>query len=332
MALLLLAPLSASSDDDCYECISRVSQPPIPTPSKSGDEPKGRPGQHQEETSDKQRGTDEIPLRVKIVPSPNAYPESDKTREEKFQKASQDWWIFIAAAATAVFTLVLAIVTGGLWWATYRLYRTTSRAVNDGEQAVKAAMDAAAAADRHVQHAASAAESSRIQADLANKSLIATFRPKLRVRNVVARHTERLTAELQEDGLLPGVAISGQFYVENVGGSDAKLIASHCIFSVQNDNRLPMERPYEGCDPNLPIASGSLIPAGGSYPGIFQPFTLTEDEVDRISQNLSFLYLMGWIEYEDNSKIIRRMAFCRQYDPERHRFVRVNDGDYDYEE
>ncbi len=51
------------------------------------------------------------------------------------------------------------------------------------------------------------------------------------------------------------------------------------------------------------------------------------------------LYVMRWVEYQDgmhdqetDSRLTRRTAFCRKFDIDTKRFVRVKDDDYEYEE
>lgn len=51
------------------------------------------------------------------------------------------------------------------------------------------------------------------------------------------------------------------------------------------------------------------------------------DEKDAVN-----LYIIGWIQYLDESERLRRMGFCRKYDFRSQRFQREQDEDYEYED
>jgi hypothetical protein len=149
----------------------------------------------------------------------------------------------------------------------------------------------------------------------AHRDFLATHRPRLRVRNFV----------LKPSDYDPAGPWMGQFYVSNVGGTEAKIVNSHCEAVRLRD--LPMERPYEGRLGNNPI--GGFLPSGSSRPAIF----LAPSDLAR---NISGgeLYLMGWIDYLDDVGIHRRTAFCRHYTKRDGglRFYAVDDPDYEHEE
>lgn len=76
----------------------------------------------------------------------------------------------------AGFTGALFAATAGLWIFTALLWRTTRRAVIDGEKAIKVATDAAAAANLHVKEAARSANAMEAAAEAMGKSAIASFK------------------------------------------------------------------------------------------------------------------------------------------------------------
>jgi hypothetical protein len=108
-----------------------------------------------------------------------------------------------------------------------------------------------------------------------------------------------------------------------------------------------MERPYEGQSGNNPISPGLKLQPGQSWPGSFQSDELMGPE-GYLIRNFDpswAIYLLGWIEYEDNLGIVRRTAFCRRYGPPSEyiprgidapvphgRFNVVRDLDYEHEE
>jgi hypothetical protein len=177
-------------------------------------------------------------------------------------------------------------------------------------------------------------------ANEARDAILLSQRPRLRVRNFVIRPGS--------DPVIfwPGSLIGVQFYVVNAGGSPATIRESHCtVYWTQR--QLPMERPYEGQSGNNPISPGLKLQPGQSWPGSFQSDELMGPE-GYLIRNFDpswAIYLLGWIEYEDNLGIVRRTAFCRRYGPPSEyiprgidapvphgRFNVVRDLDYEHEE
>ena len=117
----------------------------------------------------------------------------------------------------------------------------------------------------------------------------------------------------------------------NVGGTPAHIKEALCeVF--WTDAPLPMDRPYEGRD-GSPFNDVTIV-AGSSYPLQFVSDQLLSPYASQgITTDGSWrIYVMGWVEYEDDRKIRRRTAFCREYDRTRHRFFPVKDADYEHEE
>ena len=77
-----------------------------------------------------QRGGDENPITVKVLPGPNAKAETDHYKgEAKYweKRVAGEHRIGTATIWVAALTLGLVLVTGGLWRATYRLYQEGHR-------------------------------------------------------------------------------------------------------------------------------------------------------------------------------------------------------------
>lgn len=177
------------------------------------------------------------------------------------------------------------------------------------------------------------------QKEIARQGHIATHRPRLSVRNVVIRAEQRSWPGLPE--LILGEMLTGQLYVVNRGGYEAQITDALVMIYQTDKPHLPMERPYEGQNGNIGRWAKPLL-AGQSSP---IPFGLNEpvsaDVRSRIidGKDGKRLYVMGWIEYRDggydirsDTHFTRRTAFCRLFDTERQRFVRVDDEDYEHEE
>jgi hypothetical protein len=163
--------------------------------------------------------------------------------------------------------------------------------------------------------------------DLSREQIVALHRPKMRIRNIVVRPSNNFFST----PFAPNELVHGQFYMANVGGTVAHI--KEALYEVFSTNLpLPMERPYEGKNglsfQDLTIAAGSSSPL---------PFAsdrpLSQDESHGILTNGSWqIYVMGWVEYEDDRRTRRRTAFCRKYDYARRRFYPVDDKDYEHEE
>jgi len=158
---------------------------------------------------------------------------------------------------------------------------------------------------------------------LGREEFISTHRPRLIVRNVVLNRPNTVQPWLAHDW-----PPTGQFYVENIGETEATIVESHCVwFSTKAG--LPMKRPYEGDDGNNRITPGPLQP-GTSMTALFdaahwETAYATTQGLDSYAH-----WVMGWIEYRDAAGSRYRMAFCRNWDDQAHRFRKVDDPDYEH--
>lgn len=265
-------------------------------------------------------------------------------------------------ALVALATIGLLLVTGALAWYTARLWTATrdlARDAKDGaaqqstamenQRVVMAAQQRAMSeqvAAMHQQGVAMERQATAMEQQarametqglqlvqsirLAEAEFVATHRPRLRVRNVVVGDRPG------DDGqILPsGIPLTGQFYCANVGDTEATVTESGCWVCLRSGD-LPMRRPYEGATGNAPIAKLTTIKAGVSVPGVFgsDERILSTDESNAIIDGRGLtLWVLGWIEYRDAEATPRRTTFCRRFDPEKRRFVRVDDPDYEHEE
>src|SRR5580658_9966065 len=112
-----------------------LSQPPFPSDGITSHEPQPHASETDQQAGHEVSGTERNPFVVKIAPSPEAQPETPEQRQEHLTKTSEDWWAVFFAAIAAVGTVLLVCVTGGLWVATYRLWRGTLRAIKGEERA-----------------------------------------------------------------------------------------------------------------------------------------------------------------------------------------------------
>jgi hypothetical protein len=163
------------------------------------------------------------------------------------------------------------------------------------------------------------------------RALILAQRPYLRIRNVVIRVPQRPFG-----GRIfhPGELITGQLYIVIVGGTEARLFEAHCEVYWTNAgvHTLPMERPYEGQNPNIPNLAIVLEPGEATPFPFGSDRQIGERESDQILEGSLSLYVLGFAGYADQLGIRRRTAFCRKYDHVRRRFFPVEETDYEHEE
>jgi hypothetical protein len=180
-----------------------------------------------------------------------------------------------------------------------------------------------------------AAEAATLEANAAQRMLVLTQRPKLRVRNVVVKYPipiHRPPFVLFE----PGQPVSGQFYVVNIGGTVARIVVGDCRV-YWTEQGLPMERPYEGQEVEMMMPPIKLE-AGQSAPINFASRQVMGAEGSHIRTFAGKwrLYVLGWIEYTDDLNNPRRTAFCREYrqipGSPGGRFFPIDDPDYEHEE
>jgi hypothetical protein len=197
---------------------------------------------------------------------------------------------------TALATLIIAAFTGTLWVSTSKQARLTRESI-----------------------------------DLARNEFISTWRPKLRVRNIVAEGGEEFPL------LTPGRPLIGKLQVVNIGGTTAKIKQGRIIV-FWNESGLPMELPYARSNIGVYLPEASLAP-GKSIEPAFQSDATLPANVGTISTGVIgqlHLYVMGSIEYDDESCIRRRTNFCREYRRLNWqidgRFYPVDDPDYEHEE
>lgn len=225
--------------------------------------------------------------------------------------------IFASIDWTAIATTVIAIFTVCLWWSTRKLWRTTKNSVELTKQSV----------------------------DLTQQEFIASHPPKIRVHSVY----------LKEGNIPPFVGIHNnpwdiQCFIDNIGGGSATIKESNLTFKKLKDP-LPAILPFS--DECHKLGEKSINPGEG----ITGLLTLDDETVNIFRQYISTIrfrnnlkqaqmktvgetqvfndevesfYFFGYIDYLDNLGIIRRTAFCRQFNIKTKLFTKVEYEDYEY--
>lgn len=169
----------------------------------SKEQPQVQTTETKETTETGQRGSDKNPITIKIIPSPDAEAKAAQEQQYRNEKATEDKWLANATIWLAAITTLLAIFTGLLWWATYKLVREAKvTAIRQAEEMKDSLRIAGIASD--------AAKKS------ADASLVA-LRPWISCEAQIA---DSLTYTTEGDALF-----AFRFIVKNVGHSPAMNIS-----------------------------------------------------------------------------------------------------------
>ena len=127
---------------------------------------------------------------------------------------------------------------------------------------------------------------------------------------------------------VPGDPIKGVLYVSNVGGCAATITDSYGMVYILNGSTLPMRPPYHG-ELGNELFSNVRIPPGVSKEADF--LDGKGATMDHWAGSQYVIFVMGWVDYQDDSEISRRVNFCRRFDRGDNRFVPVKNPDYEWE-
>lgn len=330
--LLTVAATAAFAADPRIVTVPDQTLPPTttPAPAPKPSQPMipGLEGPPAPQPGAGQNGTEQSPWFVRVLPTPKTAEEAAAERREQDARAANELglttytrglWLATGALALVAFAQALLFL-----WQLILLRRS----VQDSAVAAGAAREAAAAARAN-------ADATKTNADTANRQLLLTQQPRLRISNVVFRQP---AGSLAAPALFhPGNPVGGQLYVRNIGGSKATITESHCIVFWRNGG-LPMERPYEGDAGNNFLGHPILQPGEGAT-GIFntlQPGSTAQvmgDQAPDVLRGKDWrIWVMGWIEFVDDLRIPRRVVFCREWIADARgegRLKPVDDRDYD---
>jgi hypothetical protein len=281
--------------------------------------PQEKSNQAQETTAAEQRATDKNPISVKIPAAPDAAAEAAKQEQYRDQQARQNARLVNATIALAVVTSILAVFTGGLWWATYSLgrqaRRTSERQTGETAKALKISEDAAKAAQ-----AAAAALSNQFSA---------THRPVIRIKHLY------ITSDVWGDK-----PVEIKLVIVNVGITPAIVVKMNLDLVILNAGAKLPPRTTQYPTPDK-VLREPQIPSGVTValPRITRHNLSSEDHA-RLVDGTKKLWCFGFVEYADTDNRIRTTAFCRIWEPPSGpgalgspgRFVPVLDPDYEYQD
>jgi len=162
------------------------------------------------------------------------------------------------------------------------------------------------------------------QADAMERTLIATFRPKLVVRGIKFNPGSIVVA---------GPPGNIQYIVANSGGSTAHVVDSNLTVD-RLPSPLPQIPPYSS---DRGILGTFDILAGEYQERTFnldanQNFRIRSTQIMRAGggQGLTDIHFFGFVQYRDETGTPRRTGFCRRFDLGSQRFLAVDDPEYEY--
>jgi hypothetical protein len=158
-------------------------------------------------------------------------------------------------------------------------------------------------------------------AEVSQKTLVASFRPKVTIRSILFRSPDKV-----------------EYTVVNQGGTRAHLMSSNItVTDITSVNGwLPAKAPYSDADNIL----GKIALEPGDYKR--GEITLDAAATRQIATDLlrkkggspdkGSVHCLGYIQYMDGNMVVRYTAFCRLFNVQRERFVPVDDSDYEYQD
>jgi hypothetical protein len=273
----------------------------------SSDKPNFKIAEPKDTSDTKHRGSATNPLTVKILPSPNADAKAAQEEKHRNEKVIQDEKLVDATVWLARITGVLALFTGGLWWAR-DAKQTAARQSGEMQASLRIAQESADAAKRSV--------------ELAREEFIATYCPRLIIRRINIYQSSDVSPEIH-------------YEIANIGGTQAKIIAINTRLWMPDSNSMPPITPEVIGDNDLGIIleSGSVLRNKQPVPtqdcGLLC-MQLSYHAGESVQPEQSRTYFLGHIIYRDQLDRRFETGFLRQYDFSAKRFIAVNDPDYEY--
>lgn len=293
------------------------SQPPSPT---SREDAHGK--QTNRTARDEHIATkDEQPKNgVVIVNQYNPAPNDRDKREqasEHDKSTVKEWIDTISTVLLAGSTIMLFLATVALGIIAYFQWRTMQ-----GHHAALTNM--AAHMESGLAETVKAASAARDSAETANRTFVASHRPRLEVRF------------MSDNGIAQIKAITGRFILCNIGDTRATLIRGYSeVIPLPFDrDRLPAATPYER-QPGAAFIDIELLPGNSTpvtFPTIAPKKPEPSDAREHDLETRGNIYVIGWIDYTDDTGIVHRKGFARRYYRDTKRFERVNDQDYEYDD
>ena len=272
-----------------FVCNEAVSQPPTPSSGDGEEHHETHAAEHHDYCQDNQRGTPNCPFVIQFQQSSNQYPIITEPKNESHWSTRPDWWI-------AGFTGFLSLVTFGLWIFTALQWRTTRRAVQQSAKGI----------------------------DLANKTYIASHRPRIVIRGlfmVPPNPSSPNSARLS-------------FIIANVGDTDAEVVNFKFFLLFRGDDdsvEMPIVRTEEAKQPSFKLVVGEEFRWYGNCEMNAAKFINATNRAVHDQETLSELEFRGTTSFKDWGGNLRHTSFHRSYDFKHRRFNRIENSEFEYQ-
>jgi hypothetical protein len=265
-----------------------ASNPPAPSCSISDCYHKPQTADKHEYCQDAKRDTSNVPLVIQLQQPTDQRCIATEPKHESTWYRSADWWMVI-------FSGCLFIATTGLWIYTALMWRTTRTAVKDSAKGV----------------------------DLANKTYIATHRPKIVVRGLFM---------VSPNPSSPNMARLS-FLITNTGDTDAEIVEFKffLIFTGDDSIEMPIVRTEEAKEPPFKLIVGDEFRWYGNCEMNPAKVINATNRAIHDQEALSELDFRGTISFKDLGGNLRQTSFHRSYDFKKRRFNRIENSEFEYQ-
>jgi hypothetical protein len=280
-----------------------ASNPPPPSSWEGIQKQNSKAAQAAQNPTSEQKGTEQNPIFVKSLPSPQSESDTRHKEYEHHEKPTLERFMGWGTLALAIFTGLLFVFTAGLWWVTYRLSR-------DAREEGKSRSREMAESIREANRAAKAMESLAVSAAANSEAAIES------VLVLKDRTAQQMRAYLM-------VTIGGGTYQEreknlmfevrpqlvNSGNTPAHKMTYWAKAKIMNfplpDNFI-FEPPAEIVQHSMLIGPHQSIELNARVDDF-----VADDEVESIKRgNGKRVYIWGMITYTDAFDLVHTTKFC----------------------
>jgi hypothetical protein len=170
----------------------------------------------------------------------------------------------------------------------------------------------------------------RRAAQIGNKTLIASLRPRLTLRSVWLRTGTAIPTM----GIPDAEPWRVEYSIANCGGSQAHIIGASFMVVTFDKNELPAVPPYTNhvVHKDITLQPGedreSSVGIEVELVSLFRMMGVKGGYLAH--QRTAFIYFLGHVRYKDDLGIVRRLAVLRHFDTASGRFTVVDDPQYEY--
>jgi len=267
------------------------SQEPPPTPTILSQPQQNKTKPKQTESNYKERGSDELPLIVKIIDTNEPKSKEGNQTKTANENTTVNWLLVF-------FNGLLAIFTFGLYVSTYKLWKTTNRVAN----ATKDAADAAKKSAESLPLIENAYIFVEVEEDIDKKAAKIPFN-ELKIVVITVRNYGRTPAIIKE----------------------ACLWMDTDVAEIPEENRVHVPGGEE-----IKIIPGVVLSNGKSISQNAQVVVATTTEWDKIKNGQTGWHCWGSIKYENIFEGICEVGFDWKWHPLLGRFICSNNEELNY--